>query len=250
MSGFIINPYAHGGAGGGSFSVDAADFDGTNDYQRRASTMTGATDSKTAIFSAWVYGDTDIAAGFGRILYCTGPSDTLVFHITSSEGIAAFCSNEISLSSNNSVFTYNAWHHILMSWDVATSTTHLYMDGADVKSLGSTNNANIVYSTMDSWTVGADNGTTGKWNGGIAEVYFAPNQYLDFSVQANREKFILAGKPVDLGDDGSTPTGVAPLIYCHLDNGESAANFATNRAGAGDFTVTGALTTYASSPAD
>jgi len=76
-----------------------------------------------------------------------------------------------------------------------------------------------------------------KSNGAISEFYFAPNQYLDLSVEANRRKFITAdGKPADLGADGSTPTGTAPAIY--LPN--RAALIGTNAGTGGNFTVNGA----------
>jgi hypothetical protein len=88
-------------------------------------------------------------------------------------------------------------------------------------------------------------------DGGMAELFFAPGQFLDFSVQSNRRKFRSSGgKPISLGADGSTPTGTKPLIYLHLDDAETANNFATNRAGNGNLTVTGALTTRATSPSD
>jgi hypothetical protein len=47
----------------------------------------------------------------------------------------------------------------------------------------------------------------------VADVYFAPGQFLDLSIPGNVAKFISAGKPVDLGSDGSTPTGIAPLVF-------------------------------------
>jgi len=86
------------------------------------------------------------------------------------------------------------------------------------------------------WAVGADTDATDKMSGAIAELYFAPNQYLDLSVQANREKFILNGAPVSLGSDGSLPTGTAPAIY--LPN--RAALVGTNAGSGGNFTINGA----------
>ncbi len=48
----------------------------------------------------------------------------------------------------------------------------------------------------------------------MAEFWFAPDQYIDFSVAANRNKFhSVAGKPVSLGTDGSAPTGSPPVLY-------------------------------------
>jgi hypothetical protein len=68
--------------------------------------------------------------------------------------------------------------------------------------------------------------------------------HLDFTVETNRRKFVGAdGKPVNLGADGSTPTGVAPAIFFSGD----ASTFGTNRGtGGGAFAlVNGPLTTVA-----
>jgi hypothetical protein len=56
---------------------------------------------------------------------------------------------------------------------------------------------------------------------------------------------------VDVGADGSAPSGVAPAVYLHLADGETPAdNFATNAGSGGGMTVNGALAVAASSPSD
>ena len=56
--------------------------------------------------------------------------------------------------------------------------------------------------------------------GAINELWIAPGQFIDWSIQANRQKFHTGDvegdhfAPVDLGPAGKTPTGVKPLIYC------------------------------------
>jgi hypothetical protein len=66
-----------------------------------------------------------------------------------------------------------------------------------------------------------------------------------------RQRFISAdGKPVTLGPDGRLATGNVPLVYQHLADAESVANFATNRGGGGNFAITGALATASTSPSD
>lgn len=85
----------------------------------------------------------------------------------------------------------------------------------------------------------------------LAESYCAAGQILDLSVTANRRKFISAtGKPVDLGADGSTPTGVKPTYFLHQPHGDSdPATFLLNAAGTGAFTNNGdPLTIAPSSP--
>lgn len=81
----------------------------------------------------------------------------------------------------------------------------------------------------------------------VANPWFAPGQFIDFSVLGNRRKFVDgSGKPVDLGTDGSIPTGTAPAIFFS----GNASSFAINKGTGGAFTLTGALTNASSSPSD
>lgn len=262
--GFLLNPYRYAVAG---FAVDAAEFDGTNDYLQRTTNLTGAADSKNGIMSFWFNAANNNER---RILAYNGTLGTAAQFIignasTDIGGDPAKISTKVSLgngtgSTNLSSITsaqlvVNTWHHVLWSWDVATSTVNVYVNGTNVFSApntGAITNANMGYSGTRTLTVAADdNGGANKLTGAIAELYFAPGQFLDFTVQANREKFrSAAGKPVDLGATGSTPTGAAPQIFLHLADGEAPANFGTNRTGTGNFTVTGALTTFTTSPSD
>jgi hypothetical protein len=233
-------------------TVDAAVFDGTNDYLTKAAGFTGAVDSKKGIFSAWIRLD---------------GSDGSFLGILSSESNRASCyrflNNKFQLAIQNtvpadsliltSVGTYlsgTTWLHVLWSWDTAVvGARHLYVNNvSDLNPLGFVNE--VLDYTLASWTIGSNTGGSSRMNGCLAEVYFAPGQYLDLSVSANREKFIYGGKPVSLGTDGSIPTGIMPIVYLHLDHGEAPANFALNRGSGGNFTVTGALTTASTSPSD
>jgi hypothetical protein len=57
-------------------------------------------------------------------------------------------------------------------------------------------------------------------------------EYIDFSQEANRLKFFDAfNNPVDLGADGSTPTGSQPLIYMN-----EGFHLGTNLGSGGNFT--------------
>lgn len=86
----------------------------------------------------------------------------------------------------------------------------------------------------------------------LAEPWIAPNQFVDFSDVANRRKFIsAAGKPTDLGADGSAPTGTPPAFYGHIASGGNPADLAVDRSGNGNnMTITGTLTLAPSSPSD
>jgi uncharacterized protein YaiE (UPF0345 family) len=240
-------------------AVDAADFDGTNDYLTRGS-FTGQADSKLGILAVWFQLDT--TASLQDLLSCVKADATLVLEFSlmraaaSGVGIYLGDSTGTILQMNSSIsLATGTWYNLLASWNVGSSLTHLYINDIDRKSVAAGPvDRTVPMTTTQQWSVGSyapfDGGGL-KVDGGVAEVYFAPGQYLDFSVEANRRKFISAlSKPVSLGATGSTPTGTAPLIYLHMDDGESANNFATNRTSAGNLTVTGALTTRATSPSD
>jgi hypothetical protein len=102
------------------------------------------------------------------------------------------------------------WYHMLMEWDetgggvwingnlVGTKAfTVLTMAGQNLTQMG----------------IGAQSTGSQYWLGSLAHVWISVSQWLDLSVQANREKFALAGVPVDLGGSGELPTGIVPEWY-------------------------------------
>lgn len=235
-------------------AVDGADFDGTNDWMDHAGGLAGAADSKTGILSCWVRLDGGngtsmniLGANAANVIFLLSRISTNVFRIQADN---AADSNILHISSTSSYTAGATWRHVLASWDLATTTAHLYVgDSADLTTTTLTNDT-IDY-TLDNWFIAKAAFLASRLNGCVADLYFAPGQYLDFSVTANRRKFISAGgKPVWMGVDGSLPTGTAPLVYQHLDNGEAVANFALNRGSANDFVITGTLDTSSTSPSD
>lgn len=132
------------------------------------------------------------------------------------------------------------------------TTVHMYQGDTEVQGTPSTNTSGDV--GVNSATVWGFMGSpTGaqKTPADLSDVWF-DDAALDFSSEAVRRNFIDAdGKPVDLGTDGSTPTGAAPLIYFRRVPGESAASYAVNKGSAQDFVVNGTLTDSAQgSPTD
>ena len=237
--------------------VDSADFDGTNDYMTRGGALNGAANSKTGIVSFWFRND----GGTGiRNFFEHAGQGGLSFGLDG--GNSFFADGELDDANDvmglySGATTYGAsstWHHVLFSWDLTDGGTsrRLYIDDVNVQSGGGLwSNSNINWATATDWFVGADSAGASKFNGAIAELYLAPGQFLDFSIVANRRKFITAdGKPVHLGTTGALPTGTAPLVYHHIDDGEAVANFATNRGTGGNFSITGTLDTGSTSPSD
>lgn len=232
--------------------VDAADFDGTNDFMARGADLTGNADSKKGLVSIWYRPDAgnniDLliynTSGFGVVWY-DGGADKFFF--------AFYNSAATPLLQMGTASTYAAlsWYHVLASWDLAASATHLYINDVSDKSVSTGPVNDTIDYTRTNYFIGGTTGPTDCADGQIAEVYFAPGQYLDLSLVANRRRFISgSGKPVHLGTNGSLPTGTAPLVYQHIDDGEAVANFATNRGTGGDFTITGTLSTGSNSPSD
>jgi len=60
--------------------------------------------------------------------------------------------------------------------------------------------------------------------------------------------FTGAIKPVDLGSDGSTPTGTAPIMYFSRRNGAS--TWGDNKGSGGTFTQSGTFLAGSDSPSD
>lgn len=229
-------------AGGGGFAVDAVEFNA--DRLERGGALSGVADSGDAIVSYWIK-STDVA-GSTVFIGTTGNVHVNTAYeqfYNGAPGIYTLLSSAI---------TDGNWHHVLCALRMSTSTIQLYVDGVNAAT-GTTIDGSPTTAHFDDidWamcdTLGGGNPLTAD----IAEFYFAPGQYLDISVSGNRDKFRTAGnKPVDLGSDGSMPTGVAPAVYLSVRPGDAASVFATNKGTGGNFTVVGTPAIAATSPSD
>jgi len=214
------------------------DFDGAADYLSRGSDLTGLADSKTGILSLWMR----IDGGDGETRYIlrnnihhfylnltTGNT----FQVMGKDAVPAV---KLQLTSTSTYTASASWLHVLVAYDMA-SASHFYIDDIDIK-----NELALVDAALDltpaGWTI-ADiaGGSVSPFNGAISELYFAPNQYLDFSIETNRRLFIdESGYPVDLGPSGYKPTGTAPLVYMRTQFNNCGLNSGTG----GDFVIQGA----------
>lgn len=239
-----------------AYLVDGARFDGTNDYMVRSSDLAGNVDGRLGIFSVWLR--LDAAPVGGKYVIFDGEQEHFSVYLESDGRFTVFgsdpvASNRLAITSSNVYSTGTTWIHLLASWNLTIAGSgRLYIsDVSDYIEVHYTN-LDIDY-TQTKWNVGVLNALSGAniFNGGMAELYFATGQYLDFSLAANRRKFITAtGKPVNLGVDGSRPTGVVPIVYLRVADGAAASTFANNLGSGGNFTITGALDTTSTSPSD
>lgn len=241
----------------GAYTVEAVDFDGTNDYMTRGADLTGNADGKVGLLSFWARLDagdgstldiinngTGLTQGGIRCSRNTANRFTVVGR--DSAGTA-----KLQISSNTDSAAGATWLNVLASWDLTdTAKRHFYLNDATVLSVVTYVDATLDY-TKTNFAVGAGTGGAQKLNGCLAELYFNPTVYMDLSVEANRRKFISAtGKPVNLGSDGSTPTGTAPIMYQRVADGAAASTFATNLGSGGNFSITGSLDIASTSPSD
>lgn len=250
-------------SGGGAeapapYFANAVEFDGANDYLRRTNIIHGSA-SSTGSISFWVRLDADTeGSDYYEVIQgsVNGVSDELlsvIFGVVEQQFFVTMNNYDIFAVTTPNISLPTGWLNFLASWEIDAGqnfkTFHVYIN--DTIALDSVsddvNESTIAYNTLNHWMVGEYFDGTFKLNGGLADLYFAPGQFLDFSVQANRRKFIdAAGKPVSLGADGSTPTGSTPAIYLKGDH----TNFEVNSGTGGNFTVTGALTAAPTSPSD
>lgn len=238
------------------FPVNAVEFDGTNDYM--INTTATIADSASGIFSGWYNfnagGDESVQplcyAGDGtnriEIDRWTGAADSEKFRVV----LASSGANLVIAGSDTKFNSTDGWAHFLIAWELdVTPVFQMYVNDVEDLASGATIIEGLVDHSVCDYAIGTRSITTAAnlFNGCQSEVYFNTDEYIDISIESNRRKFIsAAGKPVDLGSDGSTPTGAAPSFYL---NGDST-NFQTNQGDEGNFTVTGALTNCASAPSD
>lgn len=236
------------------FRVQSVTLDGSNDYLSKVADFDGNADSKNVSGSMWLKfngGDgsdqyimnADIANARRPEIY-KDTSNKINISYRDPGGGGTFTS---AIKTTTSVTAASGWKHVL--WSFNGTTQHLYLTGAS--DLTSTANVDATSDlTLSPWAVGADSDGNAKLNADIAELWIAHGVYIDLSQAANREKFITNGKPVDLGTDGSTPTGSAPTVYLSVRPGDAATAFATNRGTGGNFTINGTLDLSATSPSD
>ena len=244
--------------GGGSYTASAVHFDGASSLHIASLTASG---DDTGFFSASVWYKltsspsdqiftVDPENFYTSYGYAPGDADPVtakqfVLFLNDATG------STTGLNGNTSYVPISTWHNILVSakTDFSSGNKIIQMFTDDISDLAAfADNASSFTMTFNGKSFwfnddGGDHFVTGDF----ADIWIAPGQFIDFSVEANRRKFIDAnGKPVDLGGDGSTPTGTAPAIFFSGD----ATTFATNGGTGGAFTLVGSLTDASTSPSD
>lgn len=234
-------------------SPDAIYFDNVGPSYFRATSMTGLSNTDMFTCSVWVNPNTVTTTPF------------VAFDATAHAGgferfqIGLVSGGSIQLSARNTVDTTilaaqtaagtitNAagWQHILVSLDLSdTEKRVVVVDGVIIPDGDITwttyTSDTIDYTSFDTVAIGHHYGSTSGgasasafYNGCLTELWFSVKEYVDFRDPKNIRRFrTTEGHPVDLGSDGSDPTGTQPDIYCS----EDVESFATNAGSGSNFT--------------
>lgn len=241
------------GAARHSYQAQGVDYDGSSAYLARGGALTGVLDSPQGILSAWLRIDGGNGAqrdllfnSGGHVAVRLGTDNKFLLNLFDAAG-----TSQLSFKSGNAYLAGAPWLHLLAAWDTNFSAgnkvSHLYINGASDKAVTSDSSAafSVNYVTADTRVAG-QGAASANWDGGIAELYFAPGQYLDLSVAGNRAKFIdpTTARPIGLGANGSAPTGTAPAVY--LPYPASAAHL--NAGNGGNFTASGTIVAASTNP--
>ena len=204
------------------YIVNPIDFSQTQSYMLNSS-LTGAPgDSPSGMLSVWleidpngttqyIYRHSDASQGDVHVRLLSGGDISVLF-------LQPGVGNTIVSYNTGSVFS-DGWHHYLFAWDLVAPTPvfQCYVD--DLDDMGTFGvgplAGNVDMTPAASANIGCflTNGSL-PWIGCMAELWLHHADYLDISVESNRRLFRdELGFPVDLGSDGSTPTGNAPLVY-------------------------------------
>lgn len=217
--------FSHLVFGAGAPGDSASHFTGVaSQYTHVSSVPAGIADSKLMTISMFLLVNSLAASGNLNIVHAYNTVGQFKFKVDiDSTGLLTIggrdsVGNVIQLQTNSGAITPGVYHNIQGSWDTRSNqdaNRHLYIDDSPVNSNG--------FATFDS--VIAQYTQTFNWfipnslNGCLSELYINTDEYLDLSISSNRRKFIdSAIKPVDLGDDGSAPTGNQPAFYARNGN--------------------------------
>lgn len=145
----------------GGYNPNAVKFDGTNDYLTRGGDLTGIADSKSGVLSFWLRVDYD--TGTSQRVISSSATNTRFYAQAASTGeIAVIAANSAgtTILSIKTATTLNKassrWIHILASWDLATTTSTIYVNDTADQTVTTRTNDTIDYAVAtNNWSIGA-----------------------------------------------------------------------------------------------
>lgn len=242
---FTVNSGPFAGARGPSeFWGNFAKFDGSTGYLERASALSGVSDGK--MFSCVFYSSWSISQTLGFFQTTDGSNNrVMIYQVPQSSpsrfGVQVVDSGGIvvDLLLNSGISQQDVFTFICIDTTSAARCRIFHDNVENTSVVGKTiNNRNLPLANLISAKIGYVPNASGYMAGKISQFYFT-TEYIDFTLEANRLKFRDAfGSPVDLGVDGSAPTGSVPAIYMRFDP----SNLGKNSGSGGDFAIAGIVT--------
>lgn len=234
-------------APGAAFGTLGAYFGGptssTVSHLTKATAFTGLADSSQFLLSVWFEYPPDRN---NYSIYPLNIATNSTFQIQVTSGQLHIYSITDANEGLQPVYSFTGevsagWHHLAGCAILDTAyRSRVFLDGTEVPQSGGYANSfpsprNFGFLSMATGSPLPEvNPSQAKCS--LAELYFAPGQYLDLTVPSNLAKFLNGKKPARLGSNGAVPTGTAPMLYLSgAGNG-----FAHNRGTGGDMTVAGA----------
>lgn len=234
------------------YSPGSAVFSGTP-YITSGGDLTGISNGNTGLISLWVKFGSD-GSGENFWVSHTG-NDEIAFYRRSDNTIWVNIADDsdnvdLFLKTSETVTVASGWTHLLVSWDVSAGYSDIYINDVQSSlSLDTTTSGGLDYTHSNHFFF-ADRLGNDRFNGEVADFWLTVNNTrFELTTESNRRKFISSdGYAVDLGSDGSTPTGTAPLVFFHLDRGEAPANFFANAGTGGTTSLSSSSLTEGSDP--
>lgn len=213
-----------------AFTAAAAYFDaagaGVGDYFLSSSISQIA--GQNGLFSAWIrLDDTSWNAITRNVFeYRVGSTAVYALSTTSSGRMTLRLNNNTAADTfaflatpGGAQFVTGQWYHVMFAWRttgaLAGSDLTIWVNGQQVRTGTFCDTLDMAGATITRFALGSTTGPVNLWRGDIGEFWSEVNlaSAYDLSAQANRERFVLAGRPVDLGPAGALPTGTAPKWY-------------------------------------
>lgn len=184
------------------FEFFSTAFDGTNDYLARGADLTGISDGKTGLISAWIRMNASSDDNTVYTLMWGGINNRFRFirdggGRPSIQALNASGSTILFMrgSSVDSITKASGWHQILASWDLAqTDKSFIILDGVDITNRITHTNDTIDY-TNGNFAVGAEENGANKFFGLKTQTYF-DTVFRDVTTSAVQDLFSSGGKPI------------------------------------------------------
>lgn len=230
--------------------LDGVLFNGTDNVLLKTSDLTGNVNGKKGIISYWIKlqsQDDDLLYPFqnlnGTVATIRTTDNSMRMNLYGASSYAW------DVTTSSDTFTSSSdWVHFMASWDLANTIGHVYVNGtSDQATIDTSPQDETIDYTKSRWGIGASSTPGNYCNADFCQFYVNLAEYIDLSDQSNRALFYNNG-PVDLGSDGSTPTGNAPIIFQNIAAGADISGFITNKGSGGGFTLTGTLSRSSTRP--